>query len=153
MNWRKYHRVVALIFTLPLILVGITGLVLQLRNQLEVIQPKAISAELSTDTNFITLEKILQSHDGEQIDQIIYKPGKKNLSIRMKDGMEVQIHPQSGEVLKKAMRMTNVLIDFHQGTWLGSIGQYFIHFPAGLAFVFLIISGIMIYPFRRKQKT
>lgn len=153
MNWRKSHRVVALIITLPLIMVGLSGVVLQLRNQFESIQPKAVSAELVPGSTYLTFEKIIETHGKEDIDQIILRPGKKNLSLRMKDGMEIQIHPQTGEVLKKAPRLTNFLIDLHQGTWLGKFGQYGIYFPASIGFCFLILSGIIIYPFKKKRRS
>ncbi len=151
MNWRKQHRVVAIVITLPLIVISLSGIVLQLRNQFETIQPKAVSAELTSGASFVTFERIIQDHGGDNIDQIILRPGKKNLSLRMKDGMEVQIHPQTGEVMKKAMRMTNLLIDIHQGTWLGAFGQYVLHLPTGLGLFFLIISGIVIYPFKKRK--
>jgi uncharacterized iron-regulated membrane protein len=151
MDWRKYHRYVALVFTLPLIFVAISGVMLQLRNQFEWIQPSPVTATMSSGEPVLSFEKIITDHGKDSIDQIIYRPQKKNLAIRLKDGTELQIHPQTGIVLKQAMRRTNFLIDLHQGTWIGKIGQFGIYFPTALAFCFLIISGIVIYPFKKRR--
>lgn len=151
MNWRKTHRYVALGATLPLILVALSGVMLQVRNQFEWIQPSPVSAEMLSGEALLPFEKIISDHGQENVDQIIYRPTKKNMAVRLKDGTEVQIHPQTGAVLKTAVRRTNFLIDLHQGTWMGKIGQYGIYFPTALAFCFLIVSGIVIYPFRKRK--
>lgn len=152
MKWRKWHRDVALIATLPLLIIVLTGSLLILRNQFEWIQPKSISANLIEGARLLTLEEIGAKTNSREIDQIIYRPGKKNLAIRLKDGTELQLHPQTGEVLKEAKRRTNLLIDIHQGSWMGSFGMYAIYLPTAIAFLFLIISGLVIYPFKKKRK-
>lgn len=150
MNWRKYHRVVSLVILLPLIVTTITGIVLLFRNEIEAVQPKSVAAKLSSGASFLTYEAILSVHGEKNIEQIILKPGKNNLAVRLKDGIELQLHPQTGEILKSAPRRTNLLIDFHQGSWLGKFGQYFIHAVAGFGLAFLIVSGLLIYPFRKR---
>ena len=151
MNWRKYHRVVSLIIFLPLAMITLSGVVLQLRNQFESLQPKSVSAEMISTGTYQTFESIIAAHGNEQIDQIILRPAKKNLAVRLKDGMEIQLNPQTGEVLKKAPRRTNFLIDLHQGTWLGSIGQYYLYLPTALGLIFLLVSGLVIYPFKKRR--
>jgi uncharacterized iron-regulated membrane protein len=148
-NWRKLHGKIALIIFLPLIIIALSGVILQLRDQFEYIQPSLVKYELIKDLPGLTLKQIEDRFPG--LDQIIYKPQKQSLLIRYKDGYEKQIHPQTGEVLKEAMRRTNVLIEIHQGSWMGKFGQYFIHFISGLALCFLIMSGLYIYPFKRKK--
>lgn len=152
MNWKKWHRWVAIAATLPLIFIVMTGLLLQLRNQFEWIQPKSLTSDLEEGRPYLTFEQILSTHGDDKVDQIILRPGKRNLSLRMKDGMEVQIHPQTGEVQKESYRMTSQLIEFHQGSWLGPAGQYGFHFGAGLGLAFLIVSGIAIYPYKRRRE-
>ncbi len=151
MNWRKTHRYVALFSTLPLIIVALSGVVLQLRNQFEWIQPSSLSAELKRGSRFLTLEEILQTQDEKQVDQIIFRPTKNNLTLRMKDGTDIQMNPSTGEVLKKAQRRTTFFIELHQGSWLGPYGQYLLYFPAALGLCYLILSGLMIYPFKKRD--
>jgi uncharacterized iron-regulated membrane protein len=151
MNWKKSHRWVAILITLPLALIVITGLVLQVRNQFEFIQPAAVQSEMREGTPLLTFEQILSSVERKDLDQIIYRPGKKNLAVRYKDGTELQLHPQTGELQKKAIRRTNILIELHQGSLFGPAFQYGVHVMTGLGLFFLIISGIVIFPFKRRR--
>jgi uncharacterized iron-regulated membrane protein len=149
---RKYHRIISIFIALPFSIILLTGLVLLLRNQFEFIQPEAIKMEKNSSLNYLTYEQIIEKTGApqEQIDQIILRPKKFHLAIRLKNGEELQMHPQTGEILKKAMRRTNFLIDLHQGSLAGDFGQYFIAFPTALGLVFLLISGLIIFP-RRKS--
>lgn len=150
MNIRKQHRYVALLIALPLIFISVTGVILLYRNQFEWIQPKSVSSTLELGKSLLSFEEI-SSKVGPGIDQIIYKPSKGNLAVRMKSGLEYQLHPQTGEVLKKAERRTAFLIELHQGSWLGPFGQLFIHGIAGFGLIFLIYSGFVILPFWRRK--
>lgn len=150
MNIRTYHRWIGLLITLPLLVIVLTGLVLQLRNKFEWIQPTSLSAELSSDGRYLTYEDILQRYPVQNVDQIILRPGKKNLSLRLKDGQEIQLHPQTGAVLKTAIRRTNFLIDLHQGSFFGAFGQYVLYLLTGLGLLFLILSGLLLFPFKRR---
>jgi uncharacterized iron-regulated membrane protein len=150
MNLRKTHRLIAIIILLPLIMMVVTGLTLQLRNQFEWIQPKTIKSEL-TNAPFITPEEIIRIANSD-VEQIIYRPAKNNISVRLKSGIESQYNAQTGALLKSAPRRSGLLIELHQGSWMGGFGQYFIHLIAGLGLLFLMISGIMIWPLGRKRK-
>lgn len=153
MNWRKYHRVVSLLILLPFAIVLVSGLLLQVRNQVESIQPKSVSMKRVSNLPLLTLEDIISKsgYPMEKIDQIIYRPQKFHLALRLKDGHELQLHPQTGEVLKKAPRLTGLLIDIHQGSFFASWAQYFIFLPAALGVLFLVISGLVIYPRRKRH--
>jgi uncharacterized iron-regulated membrane protein len=148
-TWRTTHRYIAILISLPLIITALTGVILQLRDQFEFIQPSPVKSEISKDKKFLTFEEIKKQYP--EMDQVIFRPSKGSMVVRFKDGQENQIHPQTGEVLKTAMRRTNFLIELHQGSWMGNFGQYFIHFFAGLGLCFLIVSGLVIYPSKRKK--
>lgn len=149
MNLRKWHRKVSLFILLPLIVVVASGLVLQLRNQSEWIQPKTVSAPKSEGVmNFHQLIQRLNLSEKE-VEQVIYRPGKNNISVRLLSGEEIQVNPATGEILKRAMRRTGWLIELHQGSVLGPFGQYGIFFLTGIGLLFLIASGVMlIFPRR-----
>lgn len=150
MNLRKQHRYVAIVIMLPLIVMTLTGLILQLRNQFEWIQPSTVKSKTVTGP-MLTPEQVL-ALAGNGVEQIIYRPGKSNISVRLKSGTETQYHAQTGELLKSLPRRSGFLIELHQGSWMGPWGQYFIHLSAGLGLLFLIISGAMIWPFGRNRK-
>jgi len=145
---RKYHRIVSLIIALPFAIVLVTGLLLQIRQDVEAIQPKTVQMKEINGKPLLSFEEI-QIASGvpfKDLDQIIFRPQKFHLSLRLKDGRELQIHPQTGEILKSAPRLTGILIDIHQGSFFTQWGQYFIFLPAGIGVLFLLISGLIIYP-------
>lgn len=125
-------------------MVGLTGILLQLRNQFESVQPKAVSSTFQKDAPLLTFEAISEKI-GPGVDQIIYKPKKNNLAVRMDDGREIQLNSQTGEILKDAPRRTSFLIELHQGSWMGPFGQYFIHLLSGIGLIYLIYSGFVIW--------
>ena len=148
--WRKYHRIVSLIIVLPFALVLVTGLLLQLRQQFEGIQPSAVKMQAIPNARLLTTEEIIKASHlrGEEIDQIIFRPAKFHLALRLKNGYEIQMHPQTGVILKSAPRYTNILIELHQGSFFTQWGQYLIFLPAAIGVLFLTISGLVIYPWR-----
>lgn len=152
MKWRKWHAYVGLAATLPLLFIVVTGLLLQLRNQFEEIQPKTLTMKLEEGRTLLSMEEVVAKFENGQVEQVIYRPEKGNYSVRIKGGNEVQMHPQTGEVLKNLPRRSGLLIDIHQGSWLGPVGQYGLHFGAGLSLLFLLFSGLLIFPFRRWRR-
>lgn len=150
-SWRKTHRIVALVATLPLVVITVTGIVLQLRNQFEFIQPALVKTTPVDHLPLMTLERVIERFEAEEIEQIIYRPKKGSLVVRVKSEQEIQLHPQTGEILKSAPRRTGFLIHLHQGSFFGNFGQYFVYFLGSLGLCYLIISGIFIYPFKRKR--
>lgn len=150
LSLRRWHRIVSVIIALPLFVVVLTGIVLQWRGSFESIQPSTI---VSPEENrpLLSLEDISSRVQGP-IDQIIYRPSKNALAVRMKDGMEVQLHPQTGVVLKSALRRTSFLIDLHQGSFLGGFGQFGLFIATSWGLLFLLVSGLLIYPWKKKVK-
>jgi uncharacterized iron-regulated membrane protein len=153
MKWRTWHAYVGLVAALPLLVIVVTGLLLQLRNQFESIQPKTLTLKIVEGKSVLPMEEVLAKFPQGNVEQVIYRPKKGNYSIRLKDGSEVQMHPQSGEVVKDSPRRSGFLIDIHQGSWLGPLGQYAVHFGAGLSLIFLLFSGVLLFPFRRWSRS
>jgi uncharacterized iron-regulated membrane protein len=153
-NWRKYHRIISIMVALPFFIVLISGLLLQVRQQVEFIQPKALSASKIEGKSLLTVSEIIQFAGvrAEEIDQIIFKPGKFQLSLRLKSNEEIQLHPQTGDILKRAPRLTNFLIEIHQGSYFTEWGQYLVFLPSALGLLFLLISGLVLYQRRKRHE-
>ncbi len=151
MKWRKWHAFFGLIAALPLIATAITGILLQLRSKVEWIQPSPVTLTLEEGKPFLRIEELMAKFPG-QVEGLSLRPGKGGFSLRLKNGNEVQLHPQTGEVLKDSPRRSTLLIKIHEGSWMGAFGSLGIHFASGLILVFLIISGIFIFPWRRWKK-
>lgn len=150
MKWRKWHAYFGMIAALPLIVTAFTGILLQLRSRVEWIQPSPVAVNLEEGKPFLRVEEVMGKFPGE-IEGFSLRPGKGGFSLRLKNGSEVQIHPQTGEVLKDSPRRSTLLIKIHEGSWMGPLGSLGIHFASGLILIFLLVSGIMIFPWRKRK--
>ncbi len=152
MNIRNIHRKISLYLVIPIGVILLSGIVLQLRNQFEWIQPALIQGEAGNGSLIGPIEIIQQLKISKtDVDQIIYKPAKNNVSLRLKSGEEIQLDPKSGKVLKRAIRRTNLLIDIHQGSIIGPLGQYGVYIVSGLGLLLLYLSGISLLVPKRKK--
>ncbi len=151
MKWRKWHAYLGLIAALPLIATAMTGVLLQLRSKVEWIQPSPVTLTLEEGKPFLRVEEVLAKFPG-QVEGLGLRPGKGGFSLRLKNGNEVQLHPQTGEILKDSPRRSTLLIKIHEGSWMGPLGSLGLHLASGLVLVFLIVSGIMIFPWKRWRK-
>ena len=152
MNIRNIHRKLSLYLFIPIGVILLSGIILQLRNQFEWIQPALIQGEAGTESLLGPNEIIQQLKISKtDVDQIIYKPAKNNVSLRLKSGEEIQLDPESGKVLKRAIRRTNLLIDIHQGSIIGPLGQYGVYILSGFGLILLYLSGIYLLVPKRKK--
>jgi uncharacterized iron-regulated membrane protein len=152
MNIRALHRKLSLYTFIPLGIILLSGIVLQLRNQFEWIQPSLIETKADKSPLLAPQDLIQKLNLNEkEIEQIIYKPSKNNASVRLKSGEEIQMNAQTGEVLKRAIRRTNLLIDIHQGSILGPFGQYGVYLLTGLGMIILYMTGLNLLLPRRKK--
>lgn len=151
MKWRKWHAFFGLLAALPLIVTATTGLLLQLRSKVEWIQPSLVAVTLLEGKPHLSVEEVLAKYPGE-VEGLSLRLGKGGFQLRLKNGNEVQLHPQTGEVLKDSPRRSTLLIKIHEGSWMGPFGSLGIHFISGLILVFLIISGIFIFPWRKRKR-
>lgn len=153
---RKLHRLLSIWVALPLLIIIVTGITLQLRNNFEYLQPETLKVKNEANAPVLTLEQIIEKmgERKKEIEQIIYRPGKNNVSLRLKDDIEVQINPQTGEIVKEAKRRTSFLIELHQGSFFTKYGQFGIFFSSGIILLFLLISGVILYfPSKRSGNT
>ena len=152
MNIRTLHRKLSFYLVIPIGVILLSGLILQLRNQIEWIQPALMQGDAGTGS-LLGPNDIIQRLEisKSEVDQIIYKPAKNNVSVRLKSGEEIQLDPESGKVLKKAMRRTNLLIDIHQGSIIGPLGQYGVYLVSGLGLLLLYLTGMSLLIPKRKK--
>ncbi len=151
MKLRRWHAYLGLIAALPMIATAFTGVLLQLRSKIEWIQPSPVAVVLEDGKPYLRVEEVLAKFPG-QVEGLGLRPGKGGFSLRLKNGNDVQVHPQTGEILKDSPRRSTLLIKIHEGSWMGPFGSLGIHLVSGLILVFLIISGIYIFPWKRWKK-
>ncbi|NBO23558.1 PepSY domain-containing protein, partial [bacterium] len=78
---------------------------------------------------------------------------KNNIKILTDLNLAKQLRTKNLDRLLKNRDLlyTGILIDLHQGSFFTGWAQYLIFLPSGLGVLFLLISGLLIYP-RRKHR-
>ncbi len=152
MKLRKWHAYLGLLAALPIIVTAFTGVLLQLRSKVEWIQPSPVPVTLETGKSYLSVEEVMAKFP-DQVEGMSIRPGKSGFHLRLKNGNEVQLHPQTGEILKDSPRRSTLLIKIHEGSWMGPLGSLGVHFVAGLILVFLVISGLFIFPWHKWKRS
>lgn len=146
-TYKKIHVFFALTFIAPMVVIFSSGFALLIKSFFPGIQPVVVETTNIPGKPLLSLEDLKKD---PQVEQIIYRPDKNNISIRYKDDIEKQIHAQTGEVLSYAKRHTNWIIRIHQGTYFADWVKQFIFIPTAVALQVLWITGLVLY-FKTKK--
>lgn len=150
---RKYHRRLSIIFALPVLIIVVTGILLILRSKLNFIQTPAPKVESITIEKVRPVSEVIlklknlpnNSIDSKNITSIIYKPAKNLYSIRTKDYREINLHPETLELLSVGPKLSTLLIQLHEGSFFSKSVRDYIFFPTSLILLFLWGTGLILF--------
>ena len=149
---RKVHHWLAPVLLLPSLVIFSTGILLQLRQDIEWIQPKTRQGSVP-GLPAVSWEKALENaqkvpdagiSSWQDLSSIDIKPSKGVLSFRTKAGFEVQLDSSTGDVLWAAPRRTGFLIELHQGSYFHSGAMTWVFLPTGLGLLVLALTGTVL---------
>ncbi|MAW59383.1 MAG: hypothetical protein CMJ94_00960 [Planctomycetes bacterium] len=161
---RKLHRWGSILTALPLLVVIITGIILQLKKDWSWVQPPtAKSADPALELSF---DEILASASGvpeaeigswEDVDRLDVRPDKGVVKVRANNRYEVQIDTKSGEILHVAYRRSDLIESLHDGSWFSDGAKLWIFLPTAIILFGLWVTGIYLWFLphlvrRRKRK-
>lgn len=158
---RKIHRIGVLISAAPLLVVIISGLLLQLKKDWSWVQPGTMRG--STSELVIDWEQILTAASSatqaeiqgwDDIDRLDVRPSKGMLKVRSKNSWEVQIDTASGEVLQTSYRRSDLIESIHDGSWFGDPAKLWIFLPTAIILFVLWITGVYLWllPYLMKRR-
>lgn len=151
---KSTHKWIAIIFSIPLIIIFATGIVLSLSSKVPWLQPappKQIEIERGISLSFDRILDIAKTIPEAQIQswndvtQLDIRPKTSSIRVRAKNYWEVQINGHTGEIQSSAKRWKTVFILIHDGSWFASWVKSWVFLPAGIAALTLWISGILIW--------
>ena len=151
-NNRKLHRLGSLIAAAPLLVVIVTGILLQLKKDWTWVQPPTLrgsSSDLVIDWDQVlsaassATEAAIASWD--DIDRLDVRPSKGMLKVRSKTSWEVQIDTANGEVLQTSYRRSDLIEAIHDGSWFGSIAKLWVFLPAAIVLFGLWVTGVYLW--------
>jgi uncharacterized iron-regulated membrane protein len=160
---RVFHRWASMIVALPILVVIVTGLILQLKKEVAWIQPptqRGGSTELGL--SFDRILEIAQTvpeagiESWEDVDRLDVRPSKGMLKVRGVNRWEVQIDAKSGEVLHVAFRRSDLIESLHDGSFFHDKVKLWIFLPSAVVLLALWVTGIYLFLLphliRRKRK-
>ncbi|MFP8488924.1 PepSY domain-containing protein [Gracilimonas sp. Q87] len=163
---RKIHRWGGALIALPFLLVLITGLFLQVKKEVNWIQPpsqQGVSAipSISFDDILSASRTVPEAKIStwQDIDRLDVRPDKGIVKVRAVNRWEIQIDTETAEVLQVAYRRSELFESLHDGSWFHDSAKLWIFLPSGLVVTVLWITGMYLFfvPYfakrRNKKKT
>ncbi|MFT5882732.1 MAG: putative iron-regulated membrane protein [Crocinitomicaceae bacterium] len=158
---RKTHYWGAIICSVPVLIVIITGILLLLKKEAAWIQPPTIKAEGGAPS--LSFQQILEASkqvpeaqisSWDDIDRLDVRPSKGIIKVRADNSYEIQLDHDSGEVLQVAYRRNELIESLHDGSWFHDHAKLWIFLPSAVVLLVLWLSGIYLFvtPLLSKRK-
>ena len=160
-DMRKIHKWGSIIIAIPFLVVLLTGLILQLKKDIEWIQPFTQVGETSTPAiSFDEILSISQSipeaeiSSWADIDRLDVRPDKGVVKVRANNHWEIQIDTHTGEILQSTYRRSDIIEMMHDGSWFHEAAKLWVFLPNGVIVTILWITGIYLFfvPILNKRK-
>lgn len=156
---RKVHYWGALIIALPVLIVIVTGLILQVKKEFTWVQPATMKGQGDIPT--VQFEEILavaqsvpiaEINGWEDVDRLDVRPGKGVVKIRSNNKWEIQSDLQTSEVLQVAFRRSDTIEAIHDGSFFHENAKLWLFLPSAVILLILWITGIYMFilPYRVK---
>ena len=138
---------------IPLVVVIISGILLQLKKQLPYVQPVEQSGivhePVVTPAGY--LEAInAAKQDGDvtwkDVQRVDIRPSKGIAKVILKSDVEYQIDLGSGHILQREIRRSDFIESLHDGSFFaGDISKLGVFLPAAIGLLVLCLSGIYMF--------
>lgn len=156
---RKMHHWTSIVIALPVMIVIVTGLLLQVRKQVAWVQPTEQRG--SPGDPKVSLDQILAACQAipeaaiktwKDIERVDLRPAKGMLKVKSRNNIEIQLDAQSGNVLQVALRRSDIITDLHEGSWFASWTQWGLFLPAAILLLGMWFSGMYLFFYPRFVK-
>lgn len=158
---RKAHYWLSIVLAAPILVILVSGLLLQVKKQSPWVQPAEQRGEGKEPV--VSFAKILELCRGipeaqvaswEDVHRIDVRPGRGLVKVVAKNHWEVQIDSHTGEVLQVAYRRSDIIESIHDGSWFHSWAKLGLFLPSGIVLLLLWVTGIYLFflPILRKRR-
>jgi uncharacterized iron-regulated membrane protein len=160
---RKVHRWAAIITALPVVIVIVTGIILQVKKEFDWIQPpsqRGVSKDLMLSfdqvLNIVRQVPDVNLNGWDDINRLDVRPKKGMIKIRGNNDWEVQIDSKTGDVLQVAMRRSDFIESIHDGSFFHEDFKLWIFLPSAIILAIMWGTGLYLfllpYMLRRHKK-
>jgi uncharacterized iron-regulated membrane protein len=159
---RKIHYWASFIVALPVLVIILTGVLLQSKKHWTWVQPAEQRGTGSAPA--ISMEQILASvrtvpdlavQSWDDVNRMDVRPARGMVKVWLQNGYEVQVDLRTGAVLQVAYRRSELIESIHDGSFFGGdwvkMGLFL---PAGLTLLLLWLGGMWMWwvPFWGRRK-
>lgn len=156
-HWsRRLHRWATVATALPLLVVLLSGILLQLKKEFTWVQPPTLkgSAPLIDREAGVPLDRALAAaiavpqasvQGWKDIDRLDIRPDRGLIKLQARNGWEFQVCMVSGDLLGSAIRRSDLIEALHDGSWFGSVAKLGIFLPSALLVLVLWITGVWLW--------
>jgi uncharacterized iron-regulated membrane protein len=150
---RRTHAWISMCFAVPLVVVIITGILLQLKKQLPFVQPierAGVTHEpVATPAQYleaIKWGKLDGAVTWKDVQRVDIRPSKGIAKVILKSDVEYQIDLGSGHILQREIRRSDFIESLHDGSFFaGDISKLGVFLPAAIGLLVLWVSGIYMF--------
>jgi uncharacterized iron-regulated membrane protein len=149
---RKVHRWGAILIALPLVLVIVSGLMLQVKKQVTWVQPETKKGsgktpKLGMDELLAAVKGVPEAEVKEwgDIDRVDLRPKDGIYKVTCKNRYEVQVDFATGDVLSVAERHSDLIESVHDGSILGDGVKLGVFLPAAVVLLVLWVTGLILF--------
>ena len=161
-NFRKLHYWGAIIILPPAFVIITTGLILQLKKNIDWIQPitnkgtKINDPSISFDDILAISKKALEAEidDWGDIERLDVRLNKGLVKVKAKNNWEIQIDTYNGNIIQVDYRRSDIIENLHDGSWFHKNVKNWIFFPSGIILLVLWLTGfyMIVLPYKNKLK-
>ena len=159
---RKVHYWAAFGTAIPLVVIIVTGLLLQMKKHWTWVQPAEQRG--SATAPVVSLEDVLTSVRNVQelnvtgwddVNRIDLRPGRGVAKVWLNSGWEAQVDLGTGAVLQVAYRRSDLIESIHDGSFFaGDWTKLGLFLPTGIGLLLLWIGGLWMWwvPYHAKRE-
>ncbi len=149
---RKLHRWGAVLIALPLLVVVVSGLMLQVKKQVTWVQPETKKGsgkapQVGMDQLLDTLKTVPEAEVSGwgDVDRVDVRPKDGIYKVTCKNGHEVQVDFTTGKILHVAYRRSDLIEAFHDGSVFGDGVKLGVFLPAAVVLLALWVTGLILF--------
>ncbi|MCV6622165.1 MAG: PepSY domain-containing protein [Cellvibrionaceae bacterium] len=149
---RKIHFWGAIICALPVLIMIGSGVLLLLKKESDWIQPPTIKGNKGEPTlAYVDIlakaqaEPLLEVENWQDIKRLDVRPSKGVIKLQSRNGYEMQLDQQSGEVLHIDFRRSDVIEAIHDGSFFHDSAKLGLFLPASIILFALWVTGMYLF--------
>jgi len=149
---RNVHYWVSIVVAVPILIIIVSGILLQTKKQFAWIQPTELRGAGKNPS--VSLPQVLEIcrripeaeiESWDDINRLDVRPSRGMLKVWAKNNWEIQIDTETGAVLQTAYRRSDIIESIHDGSFFHDNVKMLVFLPSGIALLLLWLTGIYLF--------